>query len=73
MPDNVRDNKGFLVIDCSGNAVLIDPTTFTRCGYSTIEFFIKGSIRRCCTVKQLDKIVRHYKKTGDMIPEEELE
>ena len=65
----LKQVSGFLMIDSMGNAVLVN----TKALPSPKEAFVDGSIRRGLTAKQLDKVVRHYRKTGMMIGEEDLE
>lgn len=62
-----NEDRGFLMIDMSGNCVLV------KLPYVDTDTFVRSSLRRCCTAKQLDKIVRNYRKTGKMIEEDELQ
>lgn len=60
------NDRGFLMIDQTGNCVLV------KLAYVDTDTFVKGSLRRGCTAKQLDKIVRNYRKTGKMLEEDDL-
>ena len=66
MTHNEELTQGFLMIDTLGNAVLVNMRELKT------SMFLEGTARHSLNLKQLDKVIRHYKKTGVMIPEEEL-
>lgn len=61
------DDRGFLMIDQHGNCVLV------KLAYVDTDTFVRDSLRRCCNAKQLSKIISHYRKTGTMIEEDDLQ